>query len=145
VLLVGLGIVRGTSTALEVFNTALKLLACSPMLVLLNHLRWFASELVPVTDFLTIRNIDMMQSWKRRKERGWCQLGPLGKLHNTVIHIRANDYRYNLFRRRAGKVLGLDNDTRWNSWFLLLDAALDKRRISSGIRTSTTTPLWTTT
>uniref|UniRef100_A0A0C4DIN7 HAT C-terminal dimerisation domain-containing protein n=1 Tax=Fusarium oxysporum (strain Fo5176) TaxID=660025 RepID=A0A0C4DIN7_FUSOF len=71
-------------------------------------------------------NIDMMQGWKKRKERGWSQLGPLGKLHNTAIHIRANDYRYNLFRRRAGKVLGLDNDTRWNSWFLLLDAALDK-------------------
>ncbi|KAI8416675.1 hypothetical protein FOFC_02988 [Fusarium oxysporum] len=71
-------------------------------------------------------NIDMMQGWKKRKERGWSQLSPLGKLHNTAIHIRANDYRYNLFRRRAGKVLGLDNDTRWNSWFLLLDAALNK-------------------
>ncbi|RKK64692.1 hypothetical protein BFJ69_g16609 [Fusarium oxysporum] len=71
-------------------------------------------------------NIDMMQGWKKRKERGWSQLGPLGKLHNAAIHIRANDYRYNLFRRRAGKVLGLDNDTRWNSWFLLLDAALDQ-------------------
>ncbi|KAG7416610.1 Zinc finger BED domain-containing protein DAYSLEEPER [Fusarium oxysporum f. sp. raphani] len=71
-------------------------------------------------------SIDMMQGWKKRKERGWSQLGPLGKLHNTAIHIRAKDYRYNLFRRRAGKVLGLDNDTRWNSWFLLLDAALDK-------------------
>ncbi|KAI7760066.1 hypothetical protein LZL87_014073 [Fusarium oxysporum] len=71
----------------------------------------------------------MMQGWKKRKERGWSQLGPLGKLHklhNTAIHIRANDYRYNLFQRHAGKVLGLDNDTRWNSWFLLLDAALNK-------------------
>ncbi|RKK14056.1 hypothetical protein BFJ67_g17976 [Fusarium oxysporum f. sp. cepae] len=48
-------------------------------------------------------NIDMMQGWKK-----------------------ASDYRHNIFRRRAGKVLGLDNDTRWNSWFLLLDAALDK-------------------
>ncbi|KAJ3454605.1 hypothetical protein MRS44_013205 [Fusarium solani] len=71
-------------------------------------------------------NMDMMQGWKKRKERRWSQLGPLGKLHNTAIHIRANDYRYSLFRRRAGKVLGLDNDTRWNSWFLLLDTALDK-------------------
>jgi hypothetical protein len=47
-LLVGLGIVRGTSTALEVFKTALKLLACSPMLVLSNHLGQFTSEQVPV-------------------------------------------------------------------------------------------------
>jgi hypothetical protein len=40
--------------------------------------------------------------------------------------MRASDYRYNLFRRRAGRVLGLDNDTRWNSWFLLLDMTLKK-------------------
>ncbi|KJZ68903.1 hypothetical protein HIM_11710 [Hirsutella minnesotensis 3608] len=71
-------------------------------------------------------DMDMMQGWKKRKERGWSQLGPLGKLHNIAVHIRANDHRYNLFRRRAGKVLGLDNDTRWNSWFLLLDYALNK-------------------
>ncbi|KJZ68291.1 hypothetical protein HIM_12320 [Hirsutella minnesotensis 3608] len=71
-------------------------------------------------------NIDMMQGWKKRKERGWSQMGPLGKLHNIAIHIRANDCRYKLFRQRAGRVLGLDNDTRWNSWFLMLDTALDK-------------------
>ncbi|OAQ57445.1 ribonuclease H-like protein [Pochonia chlamydosporia 170] len=70
--------------------------------------------------------MDMMQDWKKRKERSWSELGPLGKLHNIAVHIRANDYRYNLFRKRAGKVLGLDNDTRWNSWYLLLDTALDK-------------------
>ncbi|KJZ68763.1 hypothetical protein HIM_11847 [Hirsutella minnesotensis 3608] len=33
-------------------------------------------------------NIDMMQGWKKRKERGWSQMGPLGKLHNIAIHIR---------------------------------------------------------
>ncbi|XP_044716024.1 Ribonuclease H-like protein [Hirsutella rhossiliensis] len=71
-------------------------------------------------------DLDMMQGWKKRKERGWSQLGPLGKVHNIAVHIRANDYRYNTFRQRAGKVLGLDNDTRWNSWFLLLDTALEK-------------------
>ncbi|KAJ3542069.1 hypothetical protein NM208_g2343 [Fusarium decemcellulare] len=70
--------------------------------------------------------MDMMQTWKKRKERRWSQLGPLGKFHNTAIHIKAKDYRHSLFRRRAGKVLGLDNDTRWNSWFLQLDTALDK-------------------
>lgn len=39
--------------------------------------------------------------------------------------MRENDYRWNLFKKRAGRSLGLDNDTRWNSWFLLLDAALN--------------------
>lgn len=53
-------------------------------------------------------------------------MGPLSKIYNIAVHIRADDYRYNLFRRRAGKILGLDNDTRWNLWFLLLDTALNK-------------------
>lgn len=71
-------------------------------------------------------NMDMLEGWKKQKELGWRQMGPLGKIHNIAVHIRADDYRYNLFRRRAGKILGLDNDTRWNSWFLLLDTALNK-------------------
>jgi hypothetical protein len=71
-------------------------------------------------------NMDMFEDWKKQKELGWRQMGPLGKIHNVAVHIRADDYRYNLFRRRAGKILGLDNDTRWNSWFLLPDTALSK-------------------
>ncbi|XP_044714549.1 Ribonuclease H-like protein [Hirsutella rhossiliensis] len=57
-------------------------------------------------------DLDMMQGWKKRKERGWSQLGPLGKVQH--------------FPSARRKVLGLDNDTRWNSWFLLLDTALEK-------------------
>ncbi|KAJ6437949.1 calcium permeable channel [Purpureocillium lavendulum] len=51
--------------------------------------------------------------------------GPLGKIHNISVHMRENDYRWNLFKKRAGRSLGLDNDTRWNSWFLLLDVAFN--------------------
>jgi hypothetical protein len=87
----------------------------------------------------------MMQGWKKRKERGWSQLGPLGKLYNTAIHIRANDYRYNLFRRRAGKVLGPTTIHAGTHGSFCLMPLLIRRSISSGIRTSTTTPLWTTT
>ncbi|EKG08903.1 transposase-like protein, partial [Macrophomina phaseolina MS6] len=72
-------------------------------------------------------DMDMIEAWKRSKGLGWREMGPLGKVHNIAIHIRANDYRYNLFKRRAGRVLGLDNDTRWNSWFLLLDVTLEKQ------------------
>ena len=53
-------------------------------------------------------------------------MGPLSKVHNICIYIRANDYWYNLFQKCAGRVLGLDNDTRWNSWFLLLDVTIEK-------------------
>ncbi|KAJ3495229.1 hypothetical protein NLG97_g3545 [Lecanicillium saksenae] len=38
--------------------------------------------------------------------------------------MRENNNRFNLFRESAGRSLGLDNDTCWNSWFILLDIAL---------------------
>ncbi|KFA81613.1 hypothetical protein S40288_09579 [Stachybotrys chartarum IBT 40288] len=67
---------------------------------------------------------DFAERVKVQKALGWRQLGPLDKVHNIAVHMRENDYRWNLFRKRAGRSLGLDNDTRWNSWFVL-DVALD--------------------
>ena len=72
-------------------------------------------------------DMEMIEAWKKNKSLGWRQMGPLGKVHNIAIHIRANDYRYNQFKKRAGRVLALDNDTRWNSWFLLLNVTLEKQ------------------
>lgn len=66
-----------------------------------------------------------MEGFESQRALGWRRLGPLGKVHNTSIHMRENNYRWNLFKRRAGRALGLDNDTRWNSWFVLLDVVLD--------------------
>ena len=54
-------------------------------------------------------------------------MGPLGKVHNTAVHIQADNYWYNMFKKCAGRVLGLDNDSRWNSWFLLLNVTLEKQ------------------
>ncbi|CAG9955471.1 unnamed protein product [Clonostachys rosea f. rosea IK726] len=68
---------------------------------------------------------DFFERIKVQKALGWRRLGPLGKVHNVSVHMRENDYRCNLFKKRAGRSLGLDNDTRWNSWFLLLNAVLD--------------------
>lgn len=62
---------------------------------------------------------------KAQKALGWRRLGPLGKVHNISVHMRESDYRCNLFEKRAGRSLGLDNDTRRSSWFLLLNAVLD--------------------
>lgn len=68
---------------------------------------------------------DFVAGVKAQRALGWRRLGPLGKVHNISVHMRENDYRWNLFKKRAGRSLGLDNDTRWNSWFLLLDVALN--------------------
>jgi hypothetical protein len=61
---------------------------------------------------------------KKAKTTGWRQIGALGKLHNLAVHIRSSEQRYNWFYELAGVALGLDNDTRWNSWYLMLLTAL---------------------
>ena len=52
-------------------------------------------------------------------------MGPLGKLHNNVVHIRSSANRTTWFKSKARKVIPLDNRTRWNSWFNMLSVAFD--------------------
>jgi hypothetical protein len=52
-------------------------------------------------------------------------MGPMGKLHNIVIHIRSSANRTTWFKDRAKKIIPLDNRTRWNSWFTMLNVALE--------------------
>ena len=55
-------------------------------------------------------------------------MGALGQLHNLVVHIRSSTQRYNAFKALAGRSIPLDNDTRWNSWWLKLHMALKLRK-----------------
>jgi hypothetical protein len=52
------------------------------------------------------------------------EIGPLGKLHNIVIHIRGSAGRTKEFKDLAGRLIPLDNRTRWNSWYHMLHIAL---------------------
>jgi hypothetical protein len=54
-------------------------------------------------------------------------MGPLGQGHNIVIHIRGSAGRTEEFRALAGRMIPLDNRTRWNSWYEMLVVLLDKR------------------
>jgi hypothetical protein len=47
-------------------------------------------------------------------------LGPLGKAHNIVIHIRGSGNRAAYFRKLARRIIPMDNRTRWNSWHNML-------------------------
>jgi hypothetical protein len=60
-------------------------------------------------------------------------MGPLGKLHNTVVHIGASANRTTWFKARAGKLIPLDNRTRWNSWYMMLAVAIEDK-VKAGIQ-----------
>ena len=54
-------------------------------------------------------------------------LGPLGKAHNIVVFIRGSPLRITEFKASAGRLIPMDNSTRWNSWFYMLVVLLDVR------------------
>jgi hypothetical protein len=53
-------------------------------------------------------------------------MGSLGKLHNIVSHIRGSAGRTKEFKELAGRMIPLDNQTRWNSWYQMLLVADEK-------------------
>ncbi|KAK9428094.1 hypothetical protein V1505DRAFT_358159, partial [Lipomyces doorenjongii] len=61
---------------------------------------------------------------KSSKATGWRQLGALGKLHNLVSIFEHPNADTTGSNGVAGQALGLDDDTRWNSWYPMLVTAL---------------------
>ena len=51
-------------------------------------------------------------------------MGPLGKLHNIVVHTRSSTQRTKEFVTLALRRIPFNNRTRWNSWYLMIDVAL---------------------
>jgi hypothetical protein len=47
-------------------------------------------------------------------------LGPFSQRHNIVIHIRGLSAHTDHFRKLAGRMIPMDNRTRWNSWYNIL-------------------------
>jgi hypothetical protein len=60
----------------------------------------------------------------REKQVKYRLLGPLGQLHNIVVHIRKSPSRIVEYLALAPRMVPLDNQTRWNSWYLMLEVAL---------------------
>jgi hypothetical protein len=42
-------------------------------------------------------------------------MGPLGQVHNIVVYIRGSASRTEEFRELVGRIIPMDNRTRWNS------------------------------
>lgn len=64
---------------------------------------------------------------KEQAAEEWRQFSVLGKLHNLCMYSRSSTHIYNDFKAKIGRALPRDNDTRWNSWFRLIDVAIERR------------------
>ena len=54
-------------------------------------------------------------------------MGPMGKLHNLIIHIRKSANYTTWFKEHVLKIIPLNNYIRWNSWYNILSVALEDR------------------
>jgi hypothetical protein len=88
--------------------------------------------------FANVFEIEELKSYDdddRRGEKGdeearkvkFRLMGPLGQIHNIVVHIRGSTARIAKFLELARRRIPLDNRTRWNSWYLMLLVALELR------------------
>ena len=58
---------------------------------------------------------------------GWRQISALRKLHNIAVWLRSSSIHSDLWDENVGLRLGIDNDTRWNSWYNLLEHTKQKK------------------
>ena len=47
-------------------------------------------------------------------------LGLFGQGYNIVVYIRKSSARTDHFRKLVGRIILIDNRTRWNSWYNML-------------------------
>ncbi|KAK9483577.1 hypothetical protein V1527DRAFT_484735 [Lipomyces starkeyi] len=80
-------------------------------------------EDIPIDENLA----QQMKQKTKSKASGWRQFGGIGKIHNIAVDIRSSTRLYNEFISLAGKALGLDNDTGWNSSYVLITTALEPK------------------
>src|SRR2546423_5903582 len=83
---------------------------------------------------LLIEKLKDLKGSKGRKNKkrddftGWRSIGALGKLHNIAVRIETSDILSDHWRQLSPNLmLGIDNATRWNSWYLLVKRAVSKR------------------
>jgi hypothetical protein len=85
--------------------------------------------------FTGLVKIDELESYDEQEKNGqllfdeakklqFRLLGPLGKGHNIVVYIRSSAGRTAEWKELAGRMIPMDNRTRWNSWFIMLEVLL---------------------
>ena len=60
-------------------------------------------------------DVDKILSNDKAQKARFRLLGPLSKAYNIVVHIRGSLSRIARFRALAGRIIPINNYTRWNS------------------------------
>jgi hypothetical protein len=58
---------------------------------------------------------------------GWEGINALQKLHHLAVWLRSASIHSDNWREAVGRSLGIDNATRWSSWYKVISVALDKK------------------
>ncbi|KAM5529104.1 hypothetical protein FOXYSP1_16948 [Fusarium oxysporum f. sp. phaseoli] len=58
---------------------------------------------------------------------GWQGIPALQKLHNLAVWLRSSSLHSDSWRDAVGLSLGIDNATRWSSWYKVIDNAIRKK------------------
>ncbi|KAJ4077856.1 hypothetical protein NW769_015272 [Fusarium oxysporum] len=58
---------------------------------------------------------------------GWQGIPALQKLHNLAVWLRSSLLHSDSWRDAVGLSLGIDNATRWSSWYRVIDNAIRKK------------------
>ncbi len=82
-------------------------------------------EIVEAYDHCDPLQEELTEETQTEKEECFREMGVLGRLHNIVHHTRSSAGRMNEFKALAGRMIPLDNSTRWNSWYRMIDVALE--------------------
>ncbi|OAQ58045.2 ribonuclease H-like protein [Pochonia chlamydosporia 170] len=93
-----------------------------------------AKSFLFVTDNETLEHEDSsLHNVTLKQIEAWRRKGPLGKLHNFAVYIQRSVQRSQKFMAIShNRRLARDNDTRWNSWYTMLRAALNLREAIDG-------------
>lgn len=63
-----------------------------------------------------------------KEHAGWQGISTLQKLHNLAIWLRSSSIYSDQWRGTVGISLGIDNATRWSSWYYVIDNAIKKKK-----------------
>ena len=61
------------------------------------------------------------------KHTGWQGISTLQKLHNLATWLRSSSIYSDQWRETVGISLGIDNTTRWSSWYHVIDNAMKRK------------------